>query len=765
MRAPKLVNELKTIFIVLGCLSVVFFAACAGLGDRSPGASSPQPPSEPAAQSESASGRPAGLEEVVVQPRPREAAAQPAAAGGIAENQSESPLMLEQAIVTAVRGQLNLEAASAQDVLPPAVNAGEELWVIATATQPDTADDSNEDSSPGSGAMLATYLPADGAIAGHMSELPLPLKHTEVHARITGYVGTVDVTQQFENPFDRKIEAVYVFPLPEKAAVSEFIMTIGERRIRGILRERAEAEAIYNQARAQGYQASLLTQHRPNIFEQKVANIEPGHQIDVNIRYFHTLAHRDGWYSFVFPTVVGPRYNPPGTADPILAVPRATTQPLTTGTAVQYLRPRERSGHDISITVELDAGVAIEAIESSHYIDQDRTGPDTARVELASRTTIPNRDFVLDFKVAGGHIKSNLLTYTNPEDAGQGFFTMMLYPPADLESLRRHPLEMIFVLDSSGSMSGQPIEQAKAAIIRALDLLEPGDTFQVIRFSNNASQFGPDPVRATRRNIARAKQYVRSLDGSGGTHMIEGIRAALGFPHDRRRLRFVTFLTDGYIGNEAEILGEIHRLIGESRIFSFGVGSSVNRYLLERMAIIGQGAVAYLGPRHTGDDVMNDFFERISFPALSDMEIDWGGMQVSDVYPSRLPDLFVGRPVVVTGKFWGRPGEITVRGQAAGERVEVTMDADGQMNEHGFLPRIWARLRIADLTDRRAWVRDPYGELEGVIKNTALEYGLMSDYTAFVAVDATRRTAGDSGVTVVQPVPMPDGVRYETTVP
>ena len=662
-------------------------------------------------------------------------------------------------------GPMDSGAASAQDVLPPTVNAGEELWVIATATQPDTADDANEDSSPGSGAMLATYLPADGAIAGHRSDLPLPLKHTEVHARITGYVGTVDVTQQFENPFDRKIEAVYVFPLPEKAAVSEFIMTIGERRIRGILRERAEAEAIYNEARAQGYQASLLTQHRPNIFEQKVANIEPGHRIDVNIRYFHTLAHRDGWYSFVFPTVVGPRYNPPGTANPILAVPRAPVRPLTTGAAVQYLRPRERSGHDISITVELDAGVAIEAIESSHYIDQDRTGPDTARVELASRATIPNRDFVLDFKVAGGQIKSSLLTYRDPEHAGQGFFTMMLYPPSDLESLRRHPLEMIFVLDSSGSMNGQPIEQAKAAIIRALDLLEPGDTFQVIRFSNNASQFGPDPVRATRTNIARAKQYVRSLDGSGGTHMIEGIRAALGFPHDRRRLRFVTFLTDGYIGNEAEILGEIHRLIGESRIFSFGVGSSVNRYLLERMAIIGQGAVAYLGPRHTGDDVMNDFFERISFPALSDMEIDWGGMPVSDVYPSRLPDLFVGRPVVVTGKFWGRPGEITVRGQAAGERVEVTMDADGQMNEHGFLPGIWARLRIADLTDRRAWVRDPYGELEGVIKNTALEYGLMSDYTAFVAVDATRRTAGDSGVTVVQPVPMPDGVRYETTVP
>ena len=765
MRALKFIHELTTILLGLGCLSVVLIAACTGPREMPAEESFPQTPRDPVAQSQPASGRSAVLEEVVVQPTPGEPAAQTAAAGGIASSRSERPLTLERVLETVVRGQMRSIDASSQDVLPPTVNSGEELWIITTPSQLDTADDPNEDSFPGSGAMLASYLPADGAIAGSRTDLPLPLKHTEVHARIVGYVGTVDVTQKFENPFDRKIEAVYVFPLPEKAAVSEFVMTIGERRIRGILREREEAEAIYREARAQGYQASLLTQHRPNIFEQKVANIEPGHQIDVNIRYFHTLPHRDGWYSFVFPTVVGPRYNPPGTADPIVALPRMPIQPFTPGTAVQYLRPRERSGHDIAITVELDAGVTIEAIEASHHIDQHRTGAATARIELASRTTIPNREFVLDFKVAGGQIKSNLLTYPDPEDAGQGFFTMMLYPPADLESLRRHPLEMIFVLDCSGSMNGQPIEQAKAAIVEALDLLEPGDTFQVIRFSNNASQFGPDPVRATRGNIDRAKKYVRSLDGSGGTHMIEGIRAALGFPHDRRRLRFVTFLTDGYIGNEAEILREIHDLIGESRIFSFGVGSSVNRHLLERMAIIGQGAVAYLGPRHSGDEVMNEFFERISHPALSGLEIDWGGMRVSDIYPSRLPDLFVGRPVVVTGKYWGVPREITVQGQAGDRRIEVSLSAEGRDNSHVFLPQIWARLRIADLMDRRVWDMDPYGELEGVIKNTALEYGLMSDYTAFVAVDATRPTAGNSGVTVVQPVPVPAGVRYETTVP
>ncbi|MCY4487175.1 MAG: VIT and VWA domain-containing protein [Deltaproteobacteria bacterium] len=639
------------------------------------------------------------------------------------------------------------------------LDADEELWIIVPRRPADADPTPAEPGQPGSGALVATRPSGDK----HEAEVPLPLKHTEVHAAITGYVGTVDVTQQFANPFDEKIEAVYMFPLPEKAAVSEFVMTIGERRIRGILREKEEAEAIYREARAQGYQASLLTQHRPNIFEQKVANIEPGKRIDVNIRYFHSLAYRDGWYTFVLPTVVGPRYNPPGSKDPVHALPRSHVQPVSTGAGVRYLRPEERSGHDIGITVKLDAGVAIEAMESNHRIDQTRAAPHAATIKLADQATIPNRDFVLKFKVAGGRVKTNLLTYVDPKK-GQGYFTMVLYPPEDLDSAPRHPMEMVFVLDCSGSMRGEPIAQAKAAILAALDMLKPGDTFQVIRFSNNASQFGPNPVPATPENVARAKRYVRQLDGSGGTEMIEGIRAALNFPHDPRRLRFVTFLTDGYIGNEAEILDAIHKSIRESRIFSFGVGDSVNRYLLNRMAKVGRGAAAYLALDDAGAEVMRYFFNRISRPVLSDVEIDWGTMKVTDTYPKRLPDVFVGRAVVVTGKFTGEPSKPVVRGRAGGQRVEyMVSQADGE-NAHAFIPNIWARLRLADLADRQAWTHDPHNELAGAIKKTALEYGLMSDYTAFVAVDASGRTEGKHGTTVHQAVPVPRGVRYTTTV-
>ena len=636
------------------------------------------------------------------------------------------------------------------------LSPGEDLWIIATPRRVAPAPEAEEPEHPGSGALVVK--PAEDK-----ATVPLPLKHTDVRAAITGYVGTVDVTQQFENPFDEKIEAVYMFPLPEKAAVSEFVMTIGERRIRGILREREEAEAIYREARAQGYQASLLTQHRPNIFEQKVANIEPGKRIDINIRYFHTLSYRDGWYTFVLPTVVGPRYNPPGSRDPVHALSRSHVQPVAAGAGVRYLRPEERSGHDIGITVTLDAGVPIEAIESSHRIDETRTGPETATIRLADQATIPNRDFVLKFKVAGGRVKTNLLTYVDGKK-GQGYFTLVLYPPEYLESAPRHPMEMVFVLDCSGSMNGEPIAQSKAAVLAALDLLGPSDTFQVIRFSNNASRFGPNPVPATPENIARAKRYVRRLQGGGGTRMIEGIRAALRFPHDPERLRFVTFMTDGYIGNEVEILDAIHKSIGESRIFSFGVGSSVNHYLLNRMAKEGRGAAAYLALDDSGAEVMRYFFNRISRPALTDLEIDWGTMKVTDTYPQHLPDLFVGRSVVVTGKFSGAPAEPVVRGGAGGQRVEYVVARTASEDAHKFIPNVWARLRIADLADRQAWTHDPHNELAGAIKSTALEYGLMSDHTAFVAVDASRRTEGKHGTTVHQAVPVPDGVRYTTTV-
>ena len=756
-------------------VAVVVLAACSMVTLPSEQASAPAPSPPPAAQTDA---RSPGGAAPVPSPAP--------AAGAVRHDEllrqvERPPGALEEVVVTGSRvargGRfeamqhsatpvVTIDAAPAGEPAPSSprngstllsqVQPGEELWVIQTASADESED---EDTEPGSGTMLALVAPSRGAPT---TEVPLPLRHTDVRAVVTGYISAVDVTQQFENPYDEKIEAVYLFPLPEKAAVNEFVMTIGERKIRGILREKEEAQRIYEDARAQGYRASLLVQHRPNIFEQKVANIEPGKRIDVNIRYFHTLAYEDGWYSFVFPTVVGPRYNPMGSSSPVAALPREDFRDPPVGTAVRYLRPTERSAHDIGIGVDIDAGVAIEELAASHEIATRRDGESRAHVALAAGNTIPNRDFILKFRVAGDTIKSNLLTYTD-ERTQQGYFTLLVYPPAAAKTLRRQPVEMVFVVDTSGSMAGKPIAQARDAIHAALDRLERGDTFQIMNFSSEVRQFANRPLPVTDVNVAGARAYVNGLGGQGGTEMLSGIRAALGFPRDAERMRFVTFLTDGYIGNEAEILGEVQRTIGDARIFSFGVGSSVNRYLLDGLAAEGRGTVAYLGLDDSAAQVMEYYFERISRPALTDVAIDWNTLAATDVYPARMPDLFAGRPIVVTGKFSGTPDDVRVRGRRGGDAVSFDVGAARESRQPA-LRSLWARLRIEDLARRQTLTGDPNGTLAASIRTTALEHSLMSAYTSFVAVDATERTAGERGTTVNQAVPVPAGVRYDTTV-
>ena len=608
----------------------------------------------------------------------------------------------------------------------------------------------------------------DGA-SGPDEYVPVPLEHTDVQAAIDGFITRVGVKQTFSNPYSEKIEAVYVFPLPQDSAVSDFIMKIGDRTIRGIIREREEAKRLYEEARAQGHVASLLQQERPNIFTQKVANIEPGETIDIDITYFGTLPYRGGGFEFVFPMVVGPRYNPPGTTDPVYALPRGGEVYHTMGTDsagsgsggtnVTYLNENERSGHDIDISLDLDAGVSIEHLGSpTHAVSIDRTSPTTAKISLSPLDTIPNRDFVLRWEVAGDSIKTAMLTH---EDERGGFFTLMLVPPAELESIDRAPMEMIFVLDCSGSMRGQPLDLARQAVKRALRSMRPDDTFQIIRFAQNAAQFERQPVKATPGNIARGIRYLDALQAGGGTNMIHGIKSALNFDHEDGHVRSIVFLTDGYIGNEGEILGAIGRNLGDARIFSFGIGSSPNRYLMQRMADIGNGVASMIGLDASRVDAMDEFFEMTSHPALRDVAIDLGG-GVTDVFPSNMPDVFVGRPVFISGRLGdGFDGDVEITGRVGDREQSI----DVQWSGHGdrpALPQIWARSLIKDLNDRMTWSTE--AGLADRIRDTALAYNLASAFTSFVAVDSSRVTEGDHGTTVHVPVPVPEGVRYDTTV-
>ena len=427
----------------------------------------------------------------------------------------------------------------------------------------------------------------------------VPLKHTDVKVEITGFLARAHVTQQFENPHKEKIEAVYTFPLPQRAAVDDMTLTIGDRVVKAKIKRREEAQAIYEAARTKGHVAGLLDQERPNLFTQSVTNIMPGEKVTVTISYVETLKYEDGSYELVFPMVVGPRYIPgtptgkqgggwaPGTD----RVPDAShiTPPVTP--------PGTRAGHDISIEVVLDAGLPLESVTSvTHEISTEKQAPSRALIRLQNKATIPNKDFILKYDVAGRKIADAVLTHRNGQD---GFFTLILQPPDRVTPVEVTPKELVFVLDTSGSMSGFPIEKAKETMKLALEGLYQQDTFNLITFSGDTHVLFPEPVPATKENLRKAQAFLTSRSGSGGTEMMKAIRVALDPSDSQDHVRIVCFMTDGYVGNDMEIIAEVQKH-PKARVFSFGIGSSVNRCLLDKMAEYGRGEVEYVGLNDDG---------------------------------------------------------------------------------------------------------------------------------------------------------------------
>jgi Ca-activated chloride channel family protein len=594
-----------------------------------------------------------------------------------------------------------------------------------------------------------------------------PLKHTDVKAEVSGFLARIRVTQQFENPFADKIEAVYTFPLPQRAAVDDLTLTVGDRVVKGRIKPREEAQAIYEAARRRGHVAGLLDQERPNIFTQAIANIRPGEKVTVTISYVETLKYEDGVYHFAFPMVVGPRYIP-GTVSASEA--SRLTPPVTPADT--------RAGHDIALEVVLDAGVPIGTVGSpSHAVAVERPAADRAFVRLQDQAAIPNKDFFLSYGVSGRSIGDTVLSHRNGRD---GFFTLVLQPPDRVPVAEVTPKELVFVLDTSGSMSGFPIEKAKETMMLALDGLYPSDTFNLITFSGDTHILFPKPVPATPENLRQARAFLESRSGGGGTEMMKAIRAALASSAegDRNHIRIVCFMTDGYVGNDLEILAEIQRH-PQARVFSFGIGSSVNRFLLDKMAEYGRGEVEYVGLHDDGSAAARRFHERVRNPLLTDIAVDWAGLPVTEVYPKRIPDLFAAKPVVVTGRYTaaGR-GVIRLSGLRAGRRVvrEVPVELPDSEPRHDVLASLWARARIDDLMGQDMTSRTPLGqdlaateaagaargaEVRKAITQLGLDYRLMTQYTSFVAVEELTVTEGGEPRRIDVPVEMPEGVSYE----
>ncbi|HXH69266.1 MAG TPA: VIT and VWA domain-containing protein, partial [Pyrinomonadaceae bacterium] len=477
-----------------------------------------------------------------------------------------------------------------------------------------------------------------------------PLRHTSVKADISGFLARVKVVQEFENKFNQPIEAVYTFPLPENSAVDDMTMLVGTRTIRGKIMRREEARKVYETAKTEGKTASLLDQERPNIFTQAVANILPNEKITVEISYVETLKYEDGEYEFVFPMTVAPRYIPASVKD------AAKISPPVAAT---------RAGHDVSIEINLDAGVPVEAIRSnSHEIIQLNSSPNTAKISLKNENEIPNKDFILRYDVTGKRIEDAVLTH---RDERGGFFTLILQPPDKFAAEDVTPKEIVFVLDTSGSMSGFPIEKAKEAMKLSLDNLYPNDTFNLITFAGETAILFDKPVPATQANLEKAQAFLSSRQGAGGTEMMTAIKAALAPSDAQDHIRVVCFMTDGEVGNDAEIISEVQKH-KNARVFSFGIGNSVNRYLLGKIAEEGRGEAEYIALTDDGSKAAKRFYERVRTPLLTDISIDWNGLPVADVYPNRIGDLFSAKPVILHGRYTkGASGTIRLKGKVAGQ--------------------------------------------------------------------------------------------------
>jgi Ca-activated chloride channel family protein len=460
-----------------------------------------------------------------------------------------------------------------------------------------------------------------------------------------------------------------------------------------------------------------------------------------------------------------PRVVPPGFYPPVSSGPQAVVTDADKITPPIAL-PGTRAGHDISLRVNLDAGLPIQDVRSElHPISISRDGPTRAVINLENEATLPNKDFILHYSVAGSQMQSGALVTANGD--GTGYFTLILQPPAAPPASEISPKEMVFVIDQTGSQSGWPIEKAKETMRYAIRHLNPGDTFQLIGFNTDVYPCFPAPVPNTPANVTKALQFLDPIQGSGGTDILKSVDYALKLPDDPGRLRIICYMTDGYVGNDMQILDYIRKNRGRARMFPFGIGNSVNRFLIEGMAKEGRGAAEYVTLDTPGSGPAEKFYRRISSPLLLDPQVNWGSLPVSEIYPSRLPDVFSAGPVIVKGRYT-RPGEgdIVVQGRLRGQpwsrRVHLVLPrVHPEGSEIGTL---WAREKIEDLQSQDwsgAQSGQPDPSIKDKIVSVALEHRLMSQYTSFVAVE--RRTINLNGKPrkVDVPVEMPEGVSYD----
>jgi Ca-activated chloride channel family protein len=608
-----------------------------------------------------------------------------------------------------------------------------------------------------------------------------PTLHTDVHIQITGMIARVTVKQKFHNNSTDWQEGIYVFPLPENAGIDRLRMHIGDRIIEGQIKEKQQARKEYQQAKIEGKRASLVEQERANIFTTSVANIGPDENIMIEIAYQQPVRYQNETFSLRFPMVVAPRYIPGKTVvtgfegtgwslntDQVADASRITPPVLDPGQDLEN-GSEHASANPVSLSIDLDAGFLLSNIDSPfHPIDIGIPDKTKYSIQLQHSKVPANRDFVLNWKAEAGKAPTAAL-FTEEKDSDI-YSLIMLLPPASETSPVLHR-EVIFVIDTSGSMSGPSIVQAKQALNLALDRLKPGDRFNIIQFNSYTEKLFHFPQPISHHSLRQAHLYVDNLEAQGGTEMAPALSAALlkqgNNPNEKNYdIRQVIFLTDGSIGNEDALFNIIQSQLGDSRLFTIGIGSAPNSHFMHRAAKFGRGTHTYIGNVAEIQTKMETLFSKLESPVLTNIHIQWPencvkGDCIVESYPQNIPDLYLGEPLLISSKSDSLPESLIITGEIAGETWSASLNLKGGQKDSG-IPSIWARKKIATLMDQIRQNQNTEGDeveqLRNNIIETALTHHLVSKYTSLVAVDVTpARTREALLNSNALPVNLPEG--------
>ncbi|MEP2058831.1 MAG: VIT and VWA domain-containing protein [Maribacter litoralis] len=573
----------------------------------------------------------------------------------------------------------------------------------------------------------------------------VPLKSSITEVNIAGTIAHVRVTQVYQNKGAEAIEAKYVFPLSTQAAVHKMHMIINERLVIAKIFEKQEAQKVYDYALQEGKRAAKLDQHRPNVFQMNVGNIMPGDEITLDIYYTEILVPVNGEYQFVAPAVVGPRFTGENTDNE-----ESFNMPYTAkGIADTF---------NFDISVRLNAGMIIQNVNSaSHHIAVDYPDAKTAEIILSEGNKNPsNRDFILNYNLRGNQIQTGLLMY---EGDDENFFAFQMEPNSNVVLDDIPAREYLFIVDVSGSMNGYPLEVSRTLMRNLLCGLRMSDTFNVQLFASSSTTFSPAPVEINEQNIEAAIRFLSEGQGGGGTQLLSALKTAYKLRgKDMSVARSMVVITDGYVSVEKEAFELIRNNLDQASVFTFGIGSSVNRYLIEGMAKVSNSESFIATTSEEAAEVAKDFAKYIATPLLTRVKIESKGFDMYDLAQKSIPDVFAARPVVVHGKYKGKAeGKIIVTGYQGKKRFrEVYNVSDGSVSKtNRALGYLWARKKIAELDDYKKLFNE---DVKAEVVALGLKYNLLTNYTSFVAVDEAIVNKDGTLKKVKQPLPMPKNV-------